>query len=161
MQLKNEGGRREKGGGEIHRNKNISKNYYESIHQFSTNGMRDLPFLKAVIKQNLLTGKVFSFIELHIIWFSKINSLFFHENNTKKVQVAQLTLRVGEEPLQLEQEHKMIGIVPVFVDVMFRCGKNFYLVDTKFSSSAQQKGCYFVEIIVQDRSSEKNCGIGN
>lgn len=31
MQLKNEGGRREKGG-EIQRKKNISKNYYESIH---------------------------------------------------------------------------------------------------------------------------------
>lgn len=54
----------------------------------------DLPFIKAVIKQNLLTGKVFSFIELLIIWFSKIKSLFFQENNTKKVQVAQLTLGV-------------------------------------------------------------------
>lgn len=39
----------------------------------------------------------------------------------------------------------MIGIIPVFIDVKFRCGKNFYLVDAKFSSSAQQKGCYFVE----------------
>lgn len=55
----------------------------------------------------------------------------------------------------------MIGIVPVFIDVKFRCGKNFYLVDAKFSSSAQQKGCYFAEIMVQDRSSEKNDGIGN
>lgn len=32
MQLKNEGGRREKEGGEIQITKNISKNYYESIH---------------------------------------------------------------------------------------------------------------------------------
>lgn len=53
----------------------------------------------------------------------------------------------------------MIGIVPVFRDLMFRCGKTFYLVDTKFPSSAQQKGCYFVEIVLQDRSNE-NDGIG-
>lgn len=26
----------------------------------------------------------------------------------------------------------MIGIVPVFEDVIFRCQKNFYLVDTNF-----------------------------